>query len=101
MKSKVLSLPCLALFVLAHSALAGNLEPPGPPAPTMKTIADAEPRIPLHASDFPLTISSAGSYYLTENVAASSAAITVTVDDVTIDLSGYKLGSAATPFSIS
>ena len=44
----------------------GGLTPPGAPAPTMKSLAQIEPRTPI--SSVPFTISTAGSYYLTTNV---------------------------------
>jgi hypothetical protein len=48
-------------------------------------------RIPIAKDDLPLTITESGSYYLTEDANCVSTAITVTTDNVTIDLMGYSL----------
>ena len=72
----------------------GALTPPGAPAPTMKTLAQIEPRTPI--SSAPFTISGSGSYYLTTNLTVSSGnAITITTNGVTLDLAGFTiLGTA-------
>src|ERR1039458_5354121 len=70
----------------------GSLTPPGAPAPTMKTLAQVEPRTPI--SSVPYTISSPGSYYLTAtltNTGVGIDAITINADDVTLDLKGFTL----------
>lgn len=68
---------------------AGTLDPDSSPAPTMKTLDEVEPRIPISALPYPITES--GSYYLTGNMDVSGDGITVEADDVTIDLMGYTI----------
>ncbi|MHC4618138.1 MAG: right-handed parallel beta-helix repeat-containing protein [Planctomycetota bacterium] len=95
----VLALAGLAVFPLM--GYAGSLEPSAPPGPTMKTLDEVEPRIPIPGSAIPLEpfqISRSGSYYLTGDRAATANGINVNADSVTIDLMGYSLigpGSAS------
>lgn len=73
----------------------GPLTPPGAPAPAMKSLDQVEPRTPI--SSLPFTISQGGSYYLTRSLSvASGDAITITANDVTLDLGGFTLSSMAT-----
>ena len=92
-RTKVLvSLLALAgLLVFSMFTMAGDLEPPGAPGSTMKTLDEVEPRIPISQSDIPLTINESGSYYFTEDINSANNAITVAADDVTIDLAGFTL----------
>jgi hypothetical protein len=76
----------------------GSLTPPGAPAPTMKTLQQVEPRVPI--SSAPFTISQPGSYYLTTNLTVSGGdAITIATNGVTLDLNGFTISSTANPAS--
>lgn len=89
----------LALFC-AGPALAGSLDPPGPPAPTMKPLTWVEGRIPVEwlpgSPDALHVISQPGSYYLTANLAGESGrgGIFIDADNVTLDLNGFSLHGA-------
>ena len=71
----------------------GSLTPPGAPGPTMKSLAQIEPRTPI--SSAPITLTNSGSYYLTTNLTVSggTAAINILADGVTLDLNGFTLTS--------
>lgn len=67
------------------------LTPLGPPAPTMKSLDQIEPRTPI--SSLPFVISQPGSYYLTTNLTGTAGqnGITITGARVTLDLMGFEL----------
>lgn len=74
------------------AAFAGSLTPPGAPAATMKTLDEVEARTPI--SSIPYTISASGSYYLTQDLgpaAQDTDGITITADNVTLDLNGFAV----------
>jgi hypothetical protein len=94
------SLAALALLSTINSQLStvfaqGSLNPPGAPAPTMKSLAQIEPRIAITNAGA-VTITNPGSYYLTTNITVSSGnAITITANGVTLDLNGFTISSTA------
>jgi len=99
-------LALLALFLLqpAPFILAqGSLTPPGAPAPTMKTLDQVEPRIPI--TTLPTIISTGGSYYLTksfaQNFVAPQDAIIILADNVTVDFCGYTIQQTGTAPAIA
>lgn len=89
------------LLTMATGAMAGPINPPpGPVQGTMKTLAQAEPRIPIDSTSTPgddnsvFKITQPGSYYLTGNVqgVAGRYGIEIASSNVTIDLMGFTLG---------
>ena len=88
----------LAPTVYSQGALT---PPPGPPAPTMKTLDQIEPRTIVNAANTPgdatntFIISAPGSYYFAGNITgeAGKHGISIRADDVTLDLNGFALVS--------
>jgi parallel beta-helix repeat protein len=100
MKRTIAAAATIAILSGAAFVTAGPLTPPaGPVAPTMKTLSDVEPRIPLNASTAmgdattAYKITTPGSYYLTSDVwiPQGMSGITITAARVTIDLNGFTI----------
>ena len=92
---KLLLVVLLSTFNFQPSTLfaQGALTPSGAPAPTMKTLAQVEPRTPITNTSGPYTISVPGSYYLTTNLTGASGnfGVTIATNGVTLDLNGFVL----------
>lgn len=92
LKCYTLSAILILTFFSSNVVAQGPLSPTGAPAPTMKTLSQVEPRIPI--SSIPYTCNVAGaSYYLTTNLTAGvgEGGLFVENDNITIDLNGYTL----------
>ncbi len=86
------TIPTAGIIIVATGwwARAGDLNPPpGPVQSTMKPLDIVEPRTPV--SSLPFTISESGSFFLTRDL-LGGAGITISADNVTLDLMGYSLG---------
>jgi hypothetical protein len=97
--STILSLALLSSLT-AGAFAQGSLTPPaGPPVASMKTLDQVEARTSVQslAAAPPYNITQPGSYYLTGNITvASGDAITITSNDVSIDLNGFTIRSTQT-----
>lgn len=86
---------CLAVAT-SNSPGQGDLVPPGPPEPLMKTLEQVEPRIDLATVEggggSEIEIFDSGSYYLSGNLKVEKLwGILVSAEDVTLDLNGFKV----------
>lgn len=88
------SLWMLALAAPASSRAQGDLTPPGPPAPAMKSLGQLEPRTPI--TNLPVTITQPGSYYLATNLSSAGHGIVIRTNRVSIDLMGFSLAGDRT-----
>lgn len=107
MKIILFSLSILAFQFFNMSAFSqGSLTPPGPPAATMKTLQQIEPRIDLQNApaaavnttdaNYHYVINQAGSYYLSANLGVTKpSGIRITATGVTLDLNGFEISRAS------
>ncbi|MBN1477551.1 right-handed parallel beta-helix repeat-containing protein [Candidatus Sumerlaeota bacterium] len=86
----------ITLLLITSPLLAGDLNPPGAPAPT----PGPEPRIAINDANTPGTadsvhvITDQGSYYLEDDITIGSAAkngIVIEASNVTLDLNGFRV----------
>lgn len=90
-------------MALVGRARAGELDPPpGAVGPTMKTLAQVEPRIPINAQTCPSSAISVyttphpGAYYLESDLVGEAGKSCIRVgSNVTIDLNGFALIGAS------
>lgn len=99
MRTHLLHVICAAISTAAY---AGDLDPPpGPVAPSMKTLDEVEPRTPINQATAPgdalalHVITVPGSYVLTGDteVTGGRTGIRIEAENVTIDLNGFTLSA--------
>ncbi len=91
-KGAVHQLPACALTlsaILWATVAQAQLDPPGAPADTMKTLDQIEPRTPI--SSLPFSITQPGTYYVTSNLSSQGTGIYISADNVNVDLMGHTI----------
>ena len=83
-----------AFYLLPSAFGQGALTPSGPPFPTMKSLDQVEPRIPIPGGNSGFFIFQPGSYYLTGDIIITndvSTGIAIDASNVVLDLEGYSI----------
>ncbi len=87
-RSSAYTVVVLATTLFAAHA-QGPLSPATPPMPSMKTLHQIEPRVPIES--LPYDIAQPGSYYVTGPLFSTNHGIRIFSSDVTVDLMGHTI----------
>lgn len=95
---KALLTPSISLALVAPVPAQGELDPPGAPAPTMKSLDQVEPRTDVTTldgdNDTAHIIDESGSYYLSSSLTFEKhTCIEIRASGVTLDLEGFTISS--------